>query len=308
MQLKQSSHLYHAKNLDWPKRTGTLVLSPRNKPRQADTLKSAYHALKWKTRYGSAIIHGQIKKELGPTADGINEKGLAVSALIWMRSKYPNNKNQAALDSGHVVQYLLDRASSVNEAIHKLQGLNIVEGSFQGAPLRLHYFLSDKSGDSAVVEYSDGELMVTPSNERPLLTNDAYAYSQVYLKDYDGFGGTKPLPGGYSSKARYVRAATFLERLPKKESDVDAMLGYGFDALNDVGQPPYVSMTTEYSAVFDLTNAVVYFKSVNNPFIRIVRLKAVDFSRQMLNCRFDVFALRKGELIKGNEPCLGKQV
>ncbi len=305
MQLNQSSHIYHAKNLDWPSQTGVLVLSPRHKHRQAKLNDKADQAYKWDSLYGSAIIHGKKGKTLGPTADGLNEKGLAVSALIWMRSKYPNQPNKPALDSGHVVQYLLDTASTVEEALHQLYDLNIKEGQFQGAPMRLHYFLSDKSGDNAVVEYINGKLHVTKSHARPLLTNDRYDDSQDYLKEYKGFGGTKPLPGGYSSKARYVRAATFLLRFPAHQVNFHEMLGLSFDALNDVAQPPYVSMTTEYTAVFDLTATTLYFKTVNNPFVRYLSFKDIDFSKEALSCRFDVFAQKAGNLIKTPQPCLG---
>jgi penicillin V acylase-like amidase (Ntn superfamily) len=56
--------------------------------------------------------------------------------------------------------------------------------------------LSDKSGDSAVIEYKDGKPQIYHDRRYTVMTNEpTYDVQIENLKKYRTFGGDQPLPG-----------------------------------------------------------------------------------------------------------------
>ncbi len=88
--------------------------------------------------------------------DGMNEKGLAVGMMAVPSADGPNDPQKQTVGSLLVIRLMLDYAKNVEEAIAVLKNFNIV---FQGGP-PLHYFITDRAGKSAVVEFVSGEISV----------------------------------------------------------------------------------------------------------------------------------------------------
>lgn len=97
--------------------------------------------------------------------DGMNEKGLCVSVnMVSDGDKVGQKGFGTDVTTTTAVRMLLDRAADVKEAIKLLKGCNM-HFSYGYA---VHFALSDAAGNAAVVEYINGEMIVT---ESPVLTN-----------------------------------------------------------------------------------------------------------------------------------------
>jgi hypothetical protein len=91
--------------------------------------------------------------------DGMNERGLVVGMAAVPPGDMVPNPNKEAIGSLGVIREILDRASNTDEAIAIIDGYNVDMGG--GPPL--HYLISDATGQSALVEYYQGEMIVIPN-------------------------------------------------------------------------------------------------------------------------------------------------
>lgn len=101
--------------------------------------------------------------------DGINEKGLAVGILQIPDDK-PTWQNTGKVDitSTTAIRMLLDKASTVDEAITMLKKYDM-HSSANGC---YHYQITDATGNSVIVEYVDNEMHVLkPDGKYQAATN-----------------------------------------------------------------------------------------------------------------------------------------
>jgi hypothetical protein len=147
--------------------------------------------------------------------------------------------------------------------------------------------IEDATGDSALFEYTDGgKLHIYHGKEYVVMTNDPPIDKQVeLLAEYDGFGGSLPLPGSTSSEDRFVRLSYYLPFLKKPKNDIEAIakihsLMMNSDVPFDVpygmlGMGIYPTWWTSYC---DITNGLYYFNWIKNPSMIWIELKNLDFS------------------------------
>jgi hypothetical protein len=113
---------------------------------------------KWTSKYGSVAVSAY---DMG-THEGVNEKGLSAHALYLAveNSFDPRDAKLEGIGIMQWVQYYLDNYATVAEAVEAQKSW-----AFQieplilpnGFPTLVHVSLSDKSGDSAVVEFIGGK-------------------------------------------------------------------------------------------------------------------------------------------------------
>ena len=97
--------------------------------------------------------------------DGMNEKGLVIADLMAGDNEETHQKtDKPDLTTTTAIRLLLDRAANVDEAIELLKQYDM--NSSIGAAH--HFSIADASGKSAVVEYVNGEMLVT---ETDVVTN-----------------------------------------------------------------------------------------------------------------------------------------
>lgn len=158
--------------------------------------------------------------------DGMNEAGLAVGMMAVPRAEPSDDPNKVTIGSLHAIRLLLDEAATVNEAVSLLQEYNI---DWQGGP-PLHYLVADSTGDSAVIEFVDGEVSVVP---RKGLWQVSTNFTLT------GVGAEKAI----SLCQRYARVSDTLHQQEGNLSQQEAMA-----LLQDVSQP-----ITMWSAVYNMT-------------------------------------------------------
>jgi hypothetical protein len=87
--------------------------------------------------------------------DGMNEKGLAIGMAAIPMEDMPYDPQKKTLGQLEVIREILDHAGTVDEAIDILGSYNIDMGN-----VPIHYLIANASGDSALVEFYQGEMVV----------------------------------------------------------------------------------------------------------------------------------------------------
>lgn len=136
--------------------------------------------------------------------DGINEHGLAVAILTDATAVYPNDSDKVTLFDLTLPRLLLDKAKTVEEAIGYVKDYNLF---YCFAPL--HYLVADATGDAAVIEFVNGEMVVTKKEEGPLIVSNFTLYNNPMK---EGFG-----------KDRYENYQDALTECDGIISELDAM-------------------------------------------------------------------------------------
>lgn len=266
-------------NFDWKYREGTVVIHPRHVRNVSNVNTHKYKHIIWKSRYASVVFHAGNKFKAGPALAGMNEKGLTATALFLKSSKYSPVAKNATLNTEEWVQYVLDKFQNVQEVIDDSANYQLVHSVYKGVPMNFHLILNDADGKAALLEYLEGSLIVrTQDDLNPsVFTNTDYQSSQALLNKYFKFGGTKKeVPGSYDSRARFIRAAHFLKRLPSFIAN-EEHIAYAFNGLSDVAQAPGTATPTQTSLVFDITSKTIYFRSINEATLRTIPFSNIKF-------------------------------
>lgn len=97
------------------------------------------------------------------TPDGINEKGLAVALASVSEKEYEIDSSKQSIFVTCLVRKILDNASNTQDAIKICKKYNV----FDSSPncISHHLMIYDKQGQSAIIEFSDGELKVIKSDK-----------------------------------------------------------------------------------------------------------------------------------------------
>jgi hypothetical protein len=88
--------------------------------------------------------------------DGMNEQGLAVGMMAVPAAHAPNDPQKQTIGSLVIIRLMLDYAKNVEESVAILKNFNI--DFHRGPPL--HYFITDRSGRSVVVEFVNRKISV----------------------------------------------------------------------------------------------------------------------------------------------------
>ena len=133
------------------------------------------------------------------------------------------------------------------------------------------------------------------SREYRVMTNSPTFDKQLeYLKEIQGFGGDKPLPGTNDSADRFARASYYVDRLPVPKTQLEAIAGM-FSVIRNCAQPfripdpdkPYASQTL-WQTVSDLTHKRYVFGSTTRANTVWVSLADLDLSEGAPALRLDL--------------------
>ena len=273
--LNDQNHCFIGRTLEWP---GDLHSEITRVPR-------GYDFGKVKTQYGFVGVSHQ-----GPFSDGLNEHGLAVSALWLSESKYaePGPDTTPITD---LIPLVLGTAKTVDEAValvkdRTFSGANA--GVFGKIDITAHFEITDETGKSVVVEFLDGKPTIT-ENKVGALTNDPNFGKQMQIwSKYDPrkFNEENFEAFDYSPEGRFCRMAAMNATQVNVPDDITAV-NRAWSMVNTVDIPKGIlywrwvnndPQFTSYSVVVDLSNRAYYFRTWNNYDIRKVDLKDIDFA------------------------------
>jgi len=268
-----------ARSMDWPESTEPVLwFLPRGMDRDGSKCGPETvvreNPLHWNSKYASLAIgiYG-----VG-TVDGMNEKGLGGHLLYLAKTDFgPRDPKKKGISAILWLQYALDQAATVKEALALLKNVQPVMIQAHGHDSTIHLALEDKSGDSAIIEFIDGKPKIHEGRQFTIMTNDPPYDEQLALlarMDFSKPGQDTPVPGNISAPDRFQRAAYFSKFFPEPKDmqqafatilaairSVSVPFGTPYNKLGD-GFPVY---NTEYRTVADLTHGVYGFELTTTP-------------------------------------------
>ncbi len=284
-----------ARSMDWRVDVATnLYVLPRGMTRSGE---AGPNSLRWTAKYGSVVATGYDVS----TTDGVNEKGLSAQLLWLVESQYPtfDKGSKPGLTIAAWAQYVLDNFATVAQAVAALEKtpFTIVTDNVPGEDriATLHLSMSDKSGDSAIVEYINGRQVIHHGRQYQVMTNSPTFDEQLALNSYwKQIGGTTFLPGTNRSSDRFARASFYINAIPKTESPVEALASV-FSVIRNASVPfgittpgePNIS-STRWRTVVDHKRMLYFFESALTPNTFWVDLNKVDFAAGAPVMRLDL--------------------
>jgi penicillin V acylase-like amidase (Ntn superfamily) len=279
------------RTMDWPESTKPMLYAlpagmKRDGGRVGRQVVIGDNPVRWTSKYGSLVttIYDMV------AGDGLNERGLAGHLLYLTSTDYgPRDTSRPGLHAGLWLQYVLDNAANVRDALTLLDPIQIVMIEARGHEATVHLAIEDASGDSAIVEYIGGKRVIHHGRQYRVMTNDPPYDQQLALlekmKQRNGFHPSRdtPLPGNMNPIDRFQRAAFFSRFLPEPKNERHAVAAM-FSIMANVSVPfdaPYDEFgtyNTEYRSVMNLTNRVYYFQLTTVPSVCWTRVSKLNLS------------------------------
>jgi penicillin V acylase-like amidase (Ntn superfamily) len=277
--LKQGDALYFAHSLNQgniPRVQGIIFLNQR------DTWKKGYSwenllkvnqevspNLVWKSKYGS-VTFNPMGREFPD--GGMNEKGLFIWEMTLDATQYSKDENLPRLFMMQWMQYQLDNFRTVEEVINNSDKIALDGWEW-------HFFVADKSGKSAAIEFLDGKPVIHTGENMPipLLCNDAYSDEIRWVKNFKGFGGELEITPKSEWIPRFTYGAKILQDFSTQEP-----VEYSFNTLDAM------SKNVRWAIVFDVNNLKVHFKTNLNQTIRSFSFSSNDFAKTNAPLMLDI--------------------
>jgi len=291
-----------ARSMDWMEDPGSEVWTfPRGMKRTGAT---GSGTLEWTSRYGSVVVsfYGVA------SVDGMNEKGLVANTLYLAESDYGHPlPGKPTMSISCWTQYVLDSFATVDEAVTALgkNPFTIIAPTLPNGVAGVgHMAISDPSGDSAILEYVKGKLVIHHGREYQVMTNSPTFDHQLALDAYwKEIGGLAMLPGTSRAADRFVRASFFVKALPQTD-DRDRAAAQIFSVIRGVSVPlgfttpekPNIA-STMWRTVHDHKGRIMFFDSATSPTVFWIPLADVSFEP---GTPVKKIALAKGETYSGN--------
>jgi choloylglycine hydrolase len=280
--------VFSGRSMDWPESTEPMLMAlPRGMERNGGRVGTkdgvTENPATWKSKYGSVVttVYG-----IG-AADGFNEKGLGMHMLYLASTDFgPRDTAKPAVHAGLWGQYLLDNAATVDEALQAMESIQVVMAEAHGHKATVHLAIEDASGDSAILEYVNGKLVVHHGREYRIMTNDPTYDEQLALlaaRDYSHPSSDTPLPGNVKATDRFQRTAYFAALLPEPKNEREAIAGALAIARNasvpfGAPYPKFGIYNTEYRTATNLTGRRYFVELTTSPNVIWIDASKLDFA------------------------------
>lgn len=217
----------------------------------------------WISKYGSVSFN--LAGREFPWS-GINEAGLAMCTLQLMASKCAEDNSKPPMGEGYLVQYVLDQCASADEAIAA-----IAKVQPSAKECTSHYLITDENGETAAIEFLDGEYIFHSGADLPVKAMSNMPYGRA-LEAYKR-GGPKWWWSNPGQSAERFSAAE--ERKKSFDAKRDSCsTTYAFTTLRKVVAADH----TKWNIVFDLKSREVWYRSLRSPAVKHISLSAFDYS------------------------------
>jgi choloylglycine hydrolase len=249
--------------------------------------------------------------------DGMNEVGLAgglLNAPNYAEYQHPTDGESChSIAPQQLLLYVLSNFQTVGEVKEGLVTILVNSSPFKewGGVPRCHMTLHDQDGQSIVVEYLKGQLVIT-DNPLGVMTNDPpIAWHLANLGNYGNIcspdakpltingevfspsssgQGTMGLPGSFLSSDRFVRASLYVSKAPTKVTTLE-QINVAWHIMNNFDIPPGALPlisggaygggvggyeTTEWTSVADIKGGSYYLRSYESQAMQLLSFK--DFN------------------------------
>ncbi len=171
--------------------------------------------------------------------DGMNEKGLSIGVLELETPETFIQTDKKDITTTAIIRNVLDHAATVEEAVEIFMEYDMHD--FLGGKCTYHYQIADASGETAIIEYANGETTVLrPDKSGTLIATNFWLTKGV--DDPDGLG-----------QDRYETAQKMLMEKNYRVSEKDAMNILNATHLENADLHGYIC-TTLWSVVYNNTS------------------------------------------------------
>jgi choloylglycine hydrolase len=301
---KSKGKVIVAKNYDWffNHGHGAVLITPRNTSRIAfnPNLKEQ-DPFQWESRFGS-VTFTQFGK--GFPASGFNEKGLVIEILELDQAVYNGSESnhggefKRGINEAQWAQYQLDQFESTAEVLEHLE-----ERPVNKAYIGVHYFITDASGESAVVEFLDGRVVSYSGDglKTPALTNSPYEELVKYQTSHPNETCPSSIWFWRTSENRFCTMSSLL----KQEflgSELDAATQI-LDAVRMNGSSYDAAVSpTQWMLVHNITDRKITFKTRGEEHLKWIDLNKIDFESLNQIQVFDMDSKEHGDITERFVP------
>ncbi len=277
--LKYDKGVIYGRNFDWNSGVGALVVNPRGIKKRA-FVRPPDRPLAWVSQYGS-VTFNPLGREL--PVGGMNEKGLVIESMVC-EAEYPPRDGRKSINELQWIQYHLDSCSNVVDAVASAKRTRISPYA-----VKLHYLMSDSSGDIASIEFIDGKVVVRSGDSLAVkvLANTQYDKSLSEM--------TGRARGGSPSSTRFARSARMLERY---DGSVPPDT-YAFSVLDAVSQRNF----TQWQVVYDVSSRKISFRSSMGGAKKTLNFADLDFGRGRQALILNLSTKVEGAVVSLLEEC-----
>lgn len=264
--------------------------------------------MRFTSKYGYAGLAVEQKEFV---AEGLNEVGLSAGLFYFPNyGEYeqfnPDRKDSSIADL-QLVPYILGTCRSIDDVKHIMNKIHVV--AIDPRASTVHWRFADAQGRQIVLEIING----TPhfyDNELGVLTNSPdFKWQMTNLNNYvnlhPGSSGSRRvgaiqlspfgagsgflgIPGDVTPPSRFVRAALYQSSAPKLKTawltvkqcfqilnNFDIPIGIEFEQGKI---PADIPSATQWTSATDVTNKMIYYRTMNNSTIRCIDLKEINFN------------------------------
>lgn len=217
--------------------------------------------------------------------DGVNEKGFAAAVLYFagyaQYNTEPIPKNQTPIASIDFLHYILGRCACVKDLYQLLPMISVVgiPDPITNTIAPLHWIVTDRSGDCAVIEPVNGKLDFLENSIGVMANSPTFPWHMTNLRNYMSatptqtpevfwnhikltpFGqaqGTAPLPGGFTSPERFVRVAYLKSHIPVPKDRREAISSC-FHVMESVSIPKGAVISSNHT--YDYTKYTAFMNT-----------------------------------------------
>ena len=247
-------------------------------------------------------------------ADGMNEKGLAAGGFYHpgFAEYFDFNKEDANISISplDVVNYILSNYASVEEVkrgIFNIRIVSVPEEKLGNIVPPAHWFITDKAGNSIVIEHHDKKLKYFDNPLGVFANSPSFDWHMTNLRNYLNLSpmsspikklknidlaplstgsGMVGLPGDFTSPSRFVRVTAWASsaRIAKNGDEEIFEILRILDNFNvplsadvDPSQVKGLKSGTSWTSGWDLSNGLLYYHTQHNRRVRKLDFRKLDF-------------------------------
>ena len=237
--------------------------------------------------------------------DGVNEKGFAAAVLYFADyAKYEDesvNQSKDVIASIDFLHFILGRCSSIESLPEVLNNIAVVgmADPITNSVAPLHWIATDRSGACVVMEATGSGIDILNNTIGVMANSPDFGWHMTNVRNYmetsptqmektvwDGVtltpfgqaGGTRLLPGGFTSPERFVRAAYLKSHIQTPKDNKEAITAC-FHIMESVSIPKGTVITsrntydyTQYTAFINTTTCQYFYKAYDDLGVRTVSL------------------------------------
>lgn len=272
------------------------------------------NGLEFTAKYGVVGIAPQQKEFI---IEGLNEVGLSAGLFYFPKFgkyvEYNPQQNGRTLADMQFVTWVLANFESIDDVKSAVADVDVVSVAVGGDSSTVHWRVGDRSGRQVVLEFINGKAVFYENPVGVFTNGPEFSWHLTNLSNYinlnpgaaadqkwgnytispiSGGSGALGLPGDMTSPSRFVRIAYFKATAPQLNDSYSTVL-QAFHILNNfdipigvehkIGEAPDVPSATPCTAVSDLKELKLYYRTTYNCNIRCIDLTMIDFKRVKYN-------------------------